>query len=265
LGLKFSVQEHLVPGRTLSEKWALVSDMGYAGLELRGGAGFADRLPELRAAARDGVVMASVCLISDRFIGAFDAETRAEAIGIMKELLSVIAEIGGQGAITPAAFGLHSDRLPPFKAPRSAEEDRAILLDALGQLGEHAGREGATVWLEPLNRYEDHMVNTLAQGAEICRTLAQPAVRLMADFFHMNIEEAHIASSLRQAGELVGHVHLADSQRLEPGQGHTDFAAGFAALDEMAFDGFGALECRLSGEPEASLRKTLEVLETARG
>ena len=62
---------------------------------------------------------------------------------------------------------MHSNRLPPFAAPRTPEEDRDILLEMLGALGSHAAARGVAVYLEPLNRYEDHMVNTLAQGAEL--------------------------------------------------------------------------------------------------
>ncbi len=80
----------------------------------------------------------------------------------------------------------------------------------------------------------------------------------MADLFHMTIEEAHIPVSLRAAGPLVAHLHFADSSRLEPGTGHTDFASAFAALP--GFTGWGAIECRLSGPPETALPAALAYL-----
>ena len=135
----------------------------------------------------------------------------------------------------------------------------------LGQLGTHAAARGVLVLFEPLNRYEDHMVNTLAQGVDLCRAVGLDSVRIMADLFHMNIEEADLAASFRTAGEMVAHVHLADSSRLEPGTGHTDFAAAFAALRDIGFTGYGAIECRLSQEPEAALRATHDVLRRAAG
>jgi hypothetical protein len=72
--------------------------------------------------------MPSVCVIMDHFSGDFDPLKRRDAIENMKSLLSVIAEIGGYGAITPAAFGLFSRALPPFQPPRSAEDDRKVLI-----------------------------------------------------------------------------------------------------------------------------------------
>jgi sugar phosphate isomerase/epimerase len=211
------------------------------------------------------VVMSSICVISDRFIGDFDAGRRAEALAAMTELCDVAAEVGARGVVTPAAYGLHSNRLPPFTAPRTPEEDREVLLDMLGRLGRHAEERGVLVLFEPLNRYEDHMVNTLAQGAELCRATGLASVRLMADLFHMNIEEADLGQALRDAADMVAHVHLADSSRLEPGTGHTDFAAAFGALAAGGFDGWGAMECRLSGPPEPALRSAHGVLRRALG
>ena len=263
MALKFAVQENLIPGETLTEKWDFAAGLGYSGIELRGTATFRDRLSDLKAAAKAGVVMPSVCVITDRFIGDFDATRRAEALTLMKTLLSVAGEIGGKGVVTPAAYGLHSNRLPPFKAPRSPAEDRLILIDMLGQLGDHAAAQGVTVYFEPLNRYEDHMVNTLAQGTDLLHALNHRNVKLMADIFHMSIEEADLAAALRQAGDLVAHVHLADSNRLEPGQGHTDFAACFAALRDIGFDGYCALECMLRQPPEIALRAALATLKAA--
>ena len=87
----------------------------------------------------------------------------------------------------------------------------------------------------------------------------------MPDFFHMNIEEADIAESLRAAGKHIAHVHLADSNRRLPGLGHTDFASGFAALRDTGFDGTLAIECRVTGDPEEVLPHALQFLRRAAG
>jgi len=263
--LKLAVQENLIPGENLVQKWEVIRTIGYDGIELRGSAGMRERLPELHAAGAAGAVFSSICVISDRFIGDFDADRRAEALAMMMELCDVAAEVGARGVVTPAAYGMHSNRLPPFTAPRTSAEDREVLLDMLGRLGRHAEQRGVLVLFEPLNRYEDHMVNTLAQGAELCRATGLPSVRLMADLFHMNIEEADLGQALRAAGDMVAHIHLADSSRLEPGTGHTDFEAAFGALTAIGFDGWGAMECRLSREPETTLQEAHAILRRAIG
>ena len=263
--MRVAVQENLLPGDDVGARWDFAQRLGFDGLELRGSGGMSARLPELWAARRAGLVAPSICPDAGPFVGAFDAEDRARARAALRELFEIAAEIGAAGVITPPAYGIHSNRLPPFAPPRTPEEDRAILIEALSDLGEHAASLGVELWLEPLNRYEDHMVNTLAQGAELCRAVGNPAVRLMADLFHMNIEEADMAASLTEAGALVAHVHLADSSRLEPGTGHTDFAAALGALRASGFAGWGTIECRLSQTPEIALAAALSTIRAAGG
>jgi sugar phosphate isomerase/epimerase len=253
--MKLACQEQLIPGEDLIQKWEFIMEAGFEGIELQGfdDFRFRARSDELTSAQKAGVVMPSVCVISDHFIGDFDAERRRDAVENMKSLLSVIGEVGGHGAITPAAWAMFSRRLPPFEPPRSVPEDRAVLLEGLHELGEHADREGVTVFLEPLNRYEDHMVNSLAQAISLVDEVAMPSVRIMGDLFHMNIEEDDIPASIRAAGDHLAHVHLADSNRAHPGSGHTDFRSAFDALHSIGFSGYMALECGIRGNAEEVL------------
>ncbi len=259
--MRLGVQDRSLDGRSLEEKWRFATGLGFDGIELRGGPDFAGRLEELKRARRAGVVMPSVCVAADHFIGDFAPERRRDAIQTMKTLLTVIVEAGGFGAITPASFGIFSRRLSRAEPPRSESEDRAILLDALDELGSHAQKVGGVLLLEPLNRYEDYMVNTLADAASLIRELGQPSVRLVADTFHMNIEEADPGDSLRRHADVLGHVQVADSNRLEPGAGHYDWRGTLNALDGMGYEGWLVLECRyLSGPPSVALPPVPAVL-----
>jgi len=250
-----AVQEQHLPGDTMLEKWDIAQAWGFDGIELRGrGDGaFAARLPELRAAAAAGVRMPTVCVEMSHFIGAFDADLRADALTQMLDELRVMAEIGGRGAMTPASWGMFSRRLPPFEPPRSPEEDAGILVDQLGALGDEASRLGVQIFLEPLNRYEDHMVNRLADAVALIETVGSDAVRVAADTYHMNIEEADPAAALVEAGPYIGHVQASDSNRLEPGAGHIDWALFGASLRAIGYDGPIAVESRLSGPADEAL------------
>ncbi|MGC4896684.1 sugar phosphate isomerase/epimerase family protein [Micromonospora sp. DT31] len=260
--IPLACQEQLLPGADLTEKYALAVSLGYQGIELRGRGdlALARRLPELRRAHADGVPTPTVCVEMDHFIGDFDPDRSRDAVRNLRSQLSVIAELGGVGAATPAAWGMFSRRLPPFEPPRSPEDDRAVLVDALGELGEHARAEGVTLFLEPLNRYEDHMVNRLDQAVELCRAVGSPAVRVLADTYHMNIEEDDPLAALRAAAPYLGHVQVSDSNRHQPGAGHLDWTALLAALDDVAYPGWLAVECRLRGEPVQALRQAAAVL-----
>lgn len=260
--IKLAAQEHMLPGDTLIEKWDFAQRVGLDGIELlgHGGGKFPARLPELRAARDAGVPMPTVCAAMDHFLGDFDAVVRAAAIEDVKGLLSVIVEVGGFGAITPAAFGLFSRALPPFTPPRTDAETHEVVLAGLTELGDHAQREGATVLLEPLNRFEDFQVNTLAQGTAYCAEVGLGSVRVMADFFHMNIEELDVPAALRAAGDYLAHVHLGDSSRLEPGTGHVDFATPLDVLADVGYDGWYTMECGLSGAPDVVIPKVAALL-----
>jgi sugar phosphate isomerase/epimerase len=263
---RLACQEQLLPGGSLQAKFDFARQAGFDGIELRGrGDGaFAARLPELRAAARSGVVMPTVCPEADHFIGDFDPDRRRDAVAQLRAQLSVIAEVGGEGALTPASWGMFSLRLPPFTPPRPPAEDRKVLLEALAELGAHAAAEGVWLALEPLNRYEDHMVNRLRDAAglaeEVERQLGVGSVRVCADLFHMNIEEDDPAAELAAAGPRLAHVQVNDSNRLQPGTGHLAFGPVFAALRSIGYGGWLALECRLRGEPATALPATARFL-----
>jgi len=157
-----------------------------------------------------------------------------------------------------------SRRLPPFDPPpRNEAGDRAVLLDALGALGEHAQREGVRILLEPLNRYEDHMVNRLDQAVELAEATGLDAVGVVADSYHMNIEEADPHAALAAAAPRLHHVQVSDSNRLEPGAGHLDWGAFVAALSAIGYAGDLAVECRLSGPAEQALPKAAATLRAA--
>jgi sugar phosphate isomerase/epimerase len=258
MGMRLACQEQLLPGRDLVEKFAFARDAGFDGIELRarGDLEFAARMPEFVAAARAGVVARTVCPDTDHFIGDFDAERRRDAIVQLRSQLSVIAQLGGEGVLTPASWGMFSLRLPPFVPPRDADEDRKVLLEALVQLGEHAAREGVWLAVEPINRYEDYMINRLDQAVDLAAEVREAgfdSVRVCADLFHMNIEEDDLAATIRRAADWIAHVHVDDSNRLQPGTGHLDFSTVFAALHEIGYDGWLTLECRLRGDPHTAL------------
>jgi sugar phosphate isomerase/epimerase len=265
VSFRLACQEHLVPGDTLEEKWEVLVEAGFEGIELHGrDRAFAARLPELQRAQAAGVVMPSVCVITDHFVGDFDADRRRDAIENMKALLTTIAAVGGEGAITPASFGMFSRGLPPFDPPRTRDQDREVLIEGLGELAEHAQAEGVYVYLEPLNRYEDHMLNRLEQAVELAAAVGSDHVKVMGDLFHMGIEEDDSAAAIRSAGAALRHVHLADSQRAHPGSGQLDYAPIVAALRDIDFDGYLAMECGIRGDARTVLAEVAAIFAGAR-
>ena len=250
--MRLAVQEQLLPGSTLQARWEAALAWGFDAIELRGaGEGrFAERLPDLLAAADAGVPMPTVCVEMLHFVGDFDADKRADAVAQLKSQLTVMARIGGRLAMTPASYGMFSTRLPPFVSPRSVADDHDVLLEGLGALAAHAEHEGVVIALEPLNRYENHMVNTLGQAQVLCEEIGSAHLGIAADTYHMNIEEADPAKAFVDAAPWIKHVQLSDSNRLEPGAGHLDWSTTLNALWSIGYDQELAYECRLSGEAD---------------
>jgi sugar phosphate isomerase/epimerase len=131
------------------------------------------------------------------------------------------------------------------------------LTDALEELGSCAQGYGVPLLYEPLNRYETNLVNTVEAGARLLGSLSTGNVRLLADLFHMNIEEHDIASAIRAGGDRIGHVHFVDSNRRPAGSGHIDFVPVAAALAEIGYDGYASAEALPHPDPDAAARATI--------
>jgi sugar phosphate isomerase/epimerase len=262
--VKLAAQESMLEGETLEEKYAFALSVGFDGIELsgRGNGVFGGRVEEFRAARAAGVQMPSAVVAIDHFVADFDEDNRKDAVEEMKVLLSTVVEAGGRGVVMPNSFGLFSRKLPPFTPPRSQEESRHVLVDALAELGDHAVQAGSCVFLEPLNRYEDFLVNTLADAVSIVEEVGSPGVAVIADTFHMSIEEANVGAAIRHAGPHIRHVQLGDSNRLEPGAGHYDWPETLAALESIGYAGWLAMECGLSGPPRHVLPRVAALLKS---
>lgn len=261
-----SVQEQHLRGATVLEKWEHAQALGFDALELRGAGNgrFASRLEELRSAALAGVPMPTECVEMNHFIGDFDPDRRADAVAQLRQQIEVMASIGGRVVVTPASYGMFSDRLPPFVSPRTPAEDREVLLDGLSRLAEHAREHDVVVALEPLNRYENHMVRTLADAVSLCAEIGSEHLGVCADTYHMNIEEADPLRAMVDAADWIRHVQLSDSNRLEPGAGHLDWGAHLAVIDAIGYMEELAYESRLSGPVDevlpASVRRLRQLV-----
>lgn len=125
------------------------------------------------------------------------------------------------------------------------EVSRAQALDYLGsalkQLAEKGARKKVTILYEHLNRYETNLLNRIEDVLPFIQPLGEN-VKILADLFHMSIEEANIAEAIRSAGSRLGHVHFVDSNRRPAGMGHTDFAPIFRALKEIGYAGYVSAE-----------------------
>ena len=166
----------------------------------------------------------------------------------------VAAMVDGAGRLgAPAIIGSMQGRCETERATA-----RHYLGEALAGLGEWAAQYDVPLLFEPLNRYETDVVNSLDDGRGLLARSGANNVKLLADLFHMNIEEADIAASIRKAGSHIGHVHFADSNRRPVGLGHTDMAPVVAALNDIGYDGYVSAECLPYPDSDAAARQTID-------
>lgn len=150
---------------------------------------------------------------------------------------STIELAGGFGA--PTIIGSMQGR---WEGDVTREQALVWLGDALEDLGELAIAHHTFLIYEPLNRYETNLFNRLGDTAAWLKTLKTKGVRILADLYHMNIEESSLVDAVREAGGLIGHVHFADSNRRAMGLGHTDIAPIVQALREVGYGGYLSAE-----------------------
>lgn len=143
----------------------------------------------------------------------------------------------------------------------NAEVSYGWFLDAMDKCLAKASREGVILALEPVNRYEMNLVNTVAQGLEVIEKLNSPNLKLLVDTFHMNIEEPSICESIRTADGHVSHVHLADSNRWPMGKGHIDFDSILETLRSINYEGALSAELLPLPDPEDAVKMIVEFFQ----
>lgn len=248
-----AVSENMIPGTGYGEKLRFLRDHGYDGIELFPDVAEREIDALKRAMAETGITAPSMRGRTRDLLSA-DPMKRQAQFESLRSVCALAEDCGVSAVIIVPIFG--GPDVPDLSPWRSVIELEEALFDAiLPTIGDIAASHGVTLVMEPLNRYETHFLNTLAHGAAICQRVGHPSVRVMADFFHMHIEEADIAASLAENLAYVNHVHLADSNRDLPGCGHTDFAPAFRVLKQNGFDGAFALECPRQGTAEFGFKE----------
>ncbi len=165
------------------------------------------------------------------------AAVREQATARLKSHIALAREFGALVII-----GLIRGSVGMLAEAPSRDQTRAWLIDALRHLAQVAAAQSVRLAIEPINRYETNLVNTVADALALIDAVGADNLGVLFDTFHANIEEPRIETSLRACGVRLFHVHVADSNRWAPGAGHTDFAQVVATLDEMKYAGWVSAE-----------------------
>ncbi|NLT74774.1 MAG: sugar phosphate isomerase/epimerase [Chloroflexi bacterium] len=235
--------EPIVPGDTLPEVLRNLASYGYQGIQF--GGRFRDLgWDEIGSMIKDSGIQVCIAGGGGNLLSK-DPDLRRQGVAAVKDGLRLAAKMGAVGSICVPIRRPEMDPPAPPKTLYDLQEE--ILIEELKEIAPVAEGEGVMLIIEPLNRYESQFIQRLDQAYKVCAAVASPNIRFMADFFHMNIEEVDLGKAIEATKDYLGYVHLADSNRYEPGAGHLDFAPGLSALKRIGYDGFMTLECRILG------------------
>ena len=160
--------------------------------------------------------------------------------------------------------------------PTPAEHD--LVVEVVARVARYAGERGIALGLEPVNRYETHLLNLAADGVALLDAIGEPDVFLHLDTYHMNIEEKGFYDPIVATGNRLGYIHLSESDRGTPGTGNVHWPDVFRGLAAIGYDGrlvmesFAAVNDDIAGatamwrnvvgDPEALVRDGLAFLRT---
>lgn len=180
-----------------------------------------------------------------------DSTKREQCRQIFSDIIDLAADFGQK---------VNVGRVRGQIGASSRLEAEERFLDTAWRLCDYAEPKGVELLLEPVNRYEIDFINTIAEGVELIQKVGRPNMKLMPDVFHMNIEDVSIGGELSRHIDYIGYIHFADSNRLAPGQGHTDFPDIFNHLKSANYDGWASIEILPNPDPDTAARQAIEYL-----
>ena len=127
-------------------------------------------------------------------------------------------------------------------------------------VAEYGQRHGVRVLLEPQCRFQGNTLLSTVDGIAFVRELNHPNLGIVADTFHMNIEDVSLAASLVAAGAYLWHVHFADSNRFYPGAGHTNFREVLEALKLIGYDRWITMEMEQHPDSPTAARRAIQTV-----
>jgi D-psicose/D-tagatose/L-ribulose 3-epimerase len=221
-----------------------VADMGYDGIEvLFGDLSVLDPKATRAALERAHMGMTACCVMTaDANPCSPKAAQRQAAVARLKQMIDLTAEMGGEAIAGPlyAPVGYLTG-----KARTATEWGHCA--EVLAAAAAHAEKAGIGMAIEPLNRFETYVINTVADAVRMCREVGSDALKVQVDTFHANIEEKNTAAAIRAAAGYVGHFHASESDRGVPGTGQVRWPEAFAALADIGYDRWVTIESFATG------------------
>jgi len=243
---------------SFEERLRKAADLGYDGVELMVSDPSRLDVNEIRSQLRNvglhvsAIGSGAVAMVERCTLLAVDTETSIHAEHRLHELIEFAAQIDA-GCVTVGSFRGRAAWVKDI-------DGRSRLADILTRAADRADENGVLIALEPLNRYESDIINSAEEGLALIEQIGKSSMGIVLDTYHMNIEEQTFTGSIERvcsAGRLF-HLHIGDSNRLPPGQGHIDFPEIVEALGSNGYSGYLSAELLPLPDGDQAAQRTIE-------
>ncbi len=170
----------------------------------------------------------------DRDLSSDDPRVRENGITYLKRCVDIAVNLGARSVVGPMYSAVGRTQMVEQDIRRA---QRRLAAESIRIAADHAAPEGIRLGIEPLNRFETDLINTVEQGLVLLDEIDRANVGFLLDTFHMNIEEKSIPSAIRAAKGRIVEFHACSSDRGTPGEDHLPWPAIVAALAETGYDG----------------------------
>jgi len=183
-----------------------------------------------------------------------DAAIRNHALAYLKNCVDCAAVLGATKLMGP-----YQGALGVFTGQAATSDEWKRSIDGIGELAEYAQKQGITLGLEYLNRFELLVTSCTDELIRFVDEVNHPHCKIMFDTFHANIEEKNIGEAIKKAGDRICFVQLSENDRSTPGKGNVDWHGVFGALQDIHYDGWLSIEAFGPKLPAANIwRKMYE-------
>jgi D-psicose/D-tagatose/L-ribulose 3-epimerase len=241
--------------------------LGFDTLEVNAGT-IANMAPDarhrLRDASQEAGVLMSCCigLPPSSDLASPDPKVRAPGVGHLGRIADAMVDCGID-RLTGIIYSCWPGTLDGREGGK--QKARSWSVASMKEAVKKAEDNGLTYNVEVVNRFEQFILNTAAEAVSYVKEVGSPNLRILLDTYHMNIEEDSFDRALQTAGDLLGHLHIGENNRMPPGRGHLPWEEIGSALRKIDYQGWVVMEPFLTpgGEVGRDIRVHRELMPGA--
>lgn len=220
-----------------------VAQLGFDVLEV--GSGFLTEMNDMEldtlkktAEAENIILTGGIGLPPQYDVSHEDAAVRERGIEYVKRMFAAMDKAN----VRTVGGNIYSYWPVDYSAPIDKPAVWSRSVESMRILADDAANYGITIGIEVLNRFEQFLMNTCAEGIAYVKEVGKPNVKVMLDTFHMNIEEDSFGDTIRSAKGYLGHFHIGEGNRKVPGKGRIPWEEVGQALRDIDYTGAVVME-----------------------